>query len=131
MVMVTHDVFEAIALGNKICLLDQGKVQQIGNPRELIFNPKNNFVESFFQAHRFQLELKVTQLKDILPQLNALEISPDHLHQFEIETDLLEVLESKNGEPADRSFIQINDHKQQKILITHHQEILEAFYKVR
>ena len=128
-VMVTHDVFEAIELGDKICLLDKGEVQQIGSPKELIFNPKNKFVEDFFQTHRFQLELKVTQLKDILPQLQSQEKSNRQINQFELESDLLEVLESKSGSSAEQSMVQIYDENSQKTLVTNHQEILEAFYK--
>ena len=128
-VMVTHDVFEAIELGDKICLLDKGEVQQIGSPKELIFNPQNKFVDDFFQTHRFQLELKVTQLKDILPQLQSQEVSDRQVNQFELESDLLEVLESKSGSSAEQSLVQIYDENQQKTLVTNHQEILEAFYK--
>jgi osmoprotectant transport system ATP-binding protein len=35
--MVTHDVQEAFELGHRICLMDKGKVIQIGTPAELLF----------------------------------------------------------------------------------------------
>jgi len=35
--MVTHDVQEAFELGDRICLMDKGKIVQIGTPAELLF----------------------------------------------------------------------------------------------
>ena len=47
MVYVTHDQVEAMTLGQKIVLLNQGRVQQIGTPRELYERPANLFVATF------------------------------------------------------------------------------------
>jgi len=66
MVLVTHDVNEAVKLGNQICLMDKGEVQQIGKPSELIFNPKNEFVENFFDQNRLELELSIVSLADLI-----------------------------------------------------------------
>ncbi|WP_343670262.1 ATP-binding cassette domain-containing protein [Chitinophaga sp.] len=68
-IMVTHDVQEAFELGTRICLMDKGKVQQTGTPAELLFSPANDFVRSFFDEHRFVLELKALTLGDIRPWL--------------------------------------------------------------
>ncbi|HYW35537.1 MAG TPA: ATP-binding cassette domain-containing protein [Balneolaceae bacterium] len=65
-VLVTHDVFEAFDLCNRICLMDQGRAQQIGTPRALLFHPKNEFVRSFFDEHRLQLEMMTITVDDIL-----------------------------------------------------------------
>ena len=65
-VMVTHDVLEAFALGDHICLLDQGRIQQEGTPKELLFRPKNEFVHSFFRTQQLRLGLEVVRLKDIM-----------------------------------------------------------------
>jgi osmoprotectant transport system ATP-binding protein len=71
MVLVTHDVVEAVTLCDRICLMDRGQVQQIGTPQELLFKPSNNFVRNFFQHQRFQLELRATNLNDLLPYLDS------------------------------------------------------------
>jgi len=65
-VLVTHDVFEAFELCDRICLLDKGNLQQVGTPKELLFHPANDFVRSFFAANRFQLELLSIPLADVL-----------------------------------------------------------------
>ncbi|RZK69171.1 MAG: ABC transporter ATP-binding protein [Pedobacter sp.] len=64
-VMVTHDVQEAFELGDRICLMDQGKIVQIGTPKELLFNPANEFVIKFLESQRLVLEFKSTSIKDI------------------------------------------------------------------
>lgn len=49
-VFVTHDMQEAIALGDRICLMNYGKVEQIGTAKEIITEPKNDFVKEFLQT---------------------------------------------------------------------------------
>lgn len=66
MIMVTHDVKEACILGDRICLMDKGEIQQIGKPKELIFNPANDFVKSFIGSNAYELELLVVKLEDIV-----------------------------------------------------------------
>lgn len=64
-IMVTHDVLEAFELGDRICLMDKGKIVQIGTPTELLYKPANDFVESFLKEQRLQLEFKAVRIKDI------------------------------------------------------------------
>jgi osmoprotectant transport system ATP-binding protein len=64
-IMVTHDVQEAFELGDRICLMDKGKIVQIGTPSELLFKPNNNFVSSFLKEQRLQLEFRAIRIKDI------------------------------------------------------------------
>jgi osmoprotectant transport system ATP-binding protein len=49
--------------------MDKGKIVQEGTPADLLFNPVNNFVTSFFEDQRMQLELNAVLLKDIWPYL--------------------------------------------------------------
>lgn len=61
-IMVTHDIQEAFELGNRICLMDKGKIKQIDTPSNLLFNPQNDFVVNFLNGQHLQLELKITKL---------------------------------------------------------------------
>jgi lactose/L-arabinose transport system ATP-binding protein len=47
MVYVTHDQVEAMTLADKIVVLNQGRIEQIGAPLELYANPDNLFVAGF------------------------------------------------------------------------------------
>ncbi len=46
-VFVTHDQAEALALADRIAIMQAGKIQQIGTPREVFQHPVNMFVASF------------------------------------------------------------------------------------
>jgi sulfate/thiosulfate transport system ATP-binding protein len=46
-VLVTHDQEEAMAISDHIAVMDQGRIEQVGAPRELYDNPANRFVMSF------------------------------------------------------------------------------------
>lgn len=47
MIYVTHDQIEALSLATKIIVLNDGKIQQIGTPKEIYDFPKNEFVATF------------------------------------------------------------------------------------
>ncbi|HWJ74657.1 MAG TPA: ABC transporter ATP-binding protein [Kaistia sp.] len=46
-VLVTHDIDEAIRLGSRIVILDHGRIVQSGSPREILARPANDFVADF------------------------------------------------------------------------------------
>jgi osmoprotectant transport system ATP-binding protein len=46
-VLVTHDIDEALALGERIVLMDHGRIVQQGTPREFLLSPENEFVRGF------------------------------------------------------------------------------------
>lgn len=47
MVFVTHDQEEALSIGDKIGIMNKGKLEQLGTPREIYENPKTPFVLDF------------------------------------------------------------------------------------
>ena len=64
-ILVTHDVEEAFEMADLICVLDHGRVQQLGTPREILFAPTNDFVRDFVQDKRTQLQLQQIRLADL------------------------------------------------------------------
>ncbi|MCB4768789.1 ABC transporter ATP-binding protein [Ancylobacter sp. Lp-2] len=56
-VIVTHDIDEAIRLASRIAVLDGGRLIQQGTPRELLAHPVNSFVEAFVGGPRRGLRL--------------------------------------------------------------------------
>ncbi len=60
-VMVTHDIDEALLLATKIVLLDQGRVVQQGSPLQLLAAPANDFVVDF--VGRSDRGIKLLSLK--------------------------------------------------------------------
>jgi multiple sugar transport system ATP-binding protein len=54
-VYVTHDQVEAMTLSDRVVVLHDGAIQQIGPPREVYDTPANVFVASFFGSPRINL----------------------------------------------------------------------------
>jgi multiple sugar transport system ATP-binding protein len=46
-IYVTHDQVEAMTMGHRICIMDKGKVIQVGRPLEVYGKPANTFVARF------------------------------------------------------------------------------------
>ena len=46
-VLVTHDQEEALSMSDRICIMGQGRIVQVGTPRELYDRPRNRYVASF------------------------------------------------------------------------------------
>lgn len=91
--MVTHDVQEAFELGDRICLMDKGRIVQIGKATDLLFNPRNDFVVSFLKEQHFQLELESIIIKDIWTLLPKAIGGTDE-KVFSAENSLWQVLET-------------------------------------
>lgn len=60
-VLVTHDIDEALMLATQIVLLDHGQIVQVASPLELLSNPANDFVRDFIG--RSDLGIKLLSLK--------------------------------------------------------------------
>ncbi len=49
-VFISHDLDEAIRIGDRIAIMNQGEIVQVGTPEEIISNPANDYVKSFFRG---------------------------------------------------------------------------------
>lgn len=75
-VFVTHDIQEAMKLADRICLMNEGKVVQLGTPEELRLHPANDFVRNFVggatkQGSDFDVELVLRPIADKTHQPTA------------------------------------------------------------
>lgn len=48
-VFITHDLDEALRIGDRIALMKDGNIVQIGTPEEILMNPSNEYVERFVE----------------------------------------------------------------------------------
>lgn len=77
-VMVTHDLLEAIELADRICFLANGSIQFLGSPANFVLGSKSQLVQDFIQGENFHASLaacKIADLKEFLPQLQAMKQS--------------------------------------------------------
>jgi ABC-type proline/glycine betaine transport system ATPase subunit len=62
-VLVTHDIDEALRLADHLVLMDGGEVVQQGEPLQMLLEPKNAFVETFFG--RSELGVRLLSLRGV------------------------------------------------------------------
>ncbi|CAM3885714.1 glycine betaine/L-proline ABC transporter ATP-binding protein ProV [Lederbergia lenta] len=48
-IFITHDLDEALRIGDRIALMRDGQIVQIGTPEEILMNPSNEYVEKFVE----------------------------------------------------------------------------------
>ncbi|GGA37899.1 glycine betaine/L-proline ABC transporter ATP-binding protein [Okeania sp. KiyG1] len=48
-VFISHDIQEALKLGDRIAVMKDGAIVQLGTPEELVTNPKNDYVKAFIE----------------------------------------------------------------------------------
>ncbi|MFD1032491.1 quaternary amine ABC transporter ATP-binding protein [Metaplanococcus flavidus] len=48
-IFITHDLDEALRIGDKIALMKDGSIVQVGSPEEILMNPANDYVEKFVE----------------------------------------------------------------------------------
>ena len=62
-VLVTHDIDEALRLAEHLVLMDHGEVVQQGNPLTMLTRPANDFVRQFFG--RSELGVRLLSLRSV------------------------------------------------------------------
>ncbi|TCP29486.1 osmoprotectant transport system ATP-binding protein [Scopulibacillus darangshiensis] len=75
---VSHDIDEAIKMGDKIALLRDGKIMQYDRPADLLTHPKNDFVSQFIGEDRMIKGLSLHTIKDLLREVGLAEMPHQH-----------------------------------------------------
>lgn len=68
-IFITHDINEAFKLGDRVAVMREGSIVQIGTPEEILNNPSNEYIEDFVKDID---RTKIIQAKDIMKRPNAL-----------------------------------------------------------
>jgi osmoprotectant transport system ATP-binding protein len=67
-IFVTHDINEAITLGDHIAIMNAGHLVQYGDPNEILQNPKDDFVQHLLGADRNLKALSLEKIRDYLDE---------------------------------------------------------------
>ncbi len=77
---VTHDINEAIKMGDKIAIMNKGKIVQFDTPKKILSNPKNDFIKDFIGADRMVKKLNIFPAEEILfPYAKMVKINESEL----------------------------------------------------
>jgi osmoprotectant transport system ATP-binding protein len=63
---VTHDVDEAVRLGDRVAVMRDGRIDQLAPPAELLRNPADDFVRRFVGGDRAMKLLKLAAVRDLV-----------------------------------------------------------------
>ena len=93
MIYVTHDQVEAMTMGDRIAVFNQGQIEQIGAPMDLYNRPANEFVAGFIGAPKINLidkpadtaaapsiALWAALAQAAVPGTQRIGLRPEHLH---------------------------------------------------
>ncbi|KIL40897.1 glycine/betaine ABC transporter ATP-binding protein [Gordoniibacillus kamchatkensis] len=104
---VSHDIDEAIRLGDKIAIFKAGQLMQYGTPDEILSNPKDEFVEDFVGGDRALKRLTLLTVHDLFFKLkHPRKLNGDARHsgsptidmETNLRTALSVILSSPTGE---------------------------------
>jgi osmoprotectant transport system ATP-binding protein len=93
-VIVTHDMDEAVLLGDRIAVLQAGRLIQLGSPATLLATPANNFVADLLGQDRLLKLLRTTSVGTVMTSPQARKEGPEIAEQASIEEALLSMLAS-------------------------------------
>ena len=62
MIFVTHDQEEALSISDKVVVMNNGRIEQIGTPEEIYYSPINDYVANFIGKSNFILKDGVKKL---------------------------------------------------------------------
>lgn len=71
MIIVTHDQEDAFKLADRVIVINEGHIEQIGTPEELYKEPKNNFISSFIGENNIIDENLVIRPEEISIKLDS------------------------------------------------------------
>ena len=74
-IFVTHDIDEAIKLGDRIAVMQHGKVAQFDTPEEILKNPESDFVATFVGKNRLWKTPEILTAEDVMIK-DAVKVSP-------------------------------------------------------
>ena len=97
-VFITHDMNEAFKLGDRIALMKDGEVVQLGDPNSFFDNPANEYVEDFIKDVDKTRVLTAAQVMRKVKYKVATDIDLDELKEYFTQNDLsfVYVVDEKN-----------------------------------
>ena len=76
-VFVTHDIDEAVKMGDKIAVMHQGKLVQFGTPQDILTRPTDEFVENLVGHNRILKRFSLIECRAITPSAAVFKINSE------------------------------------------------------
>lgn len=95
-IFVSHDLEEAIKIGSRIAVLQEGKIVQIGTPEEIVAQPRTQYIKDFVQSVD---PTRLLKARTIMTCVDELKFSNDHLTVFLDQQGIHRCLLDESGRP--------------------------------
>ena len=97
-VFVTHDFMEAVRLADRIAIMKDGMVVQVGTPEDIVLNPATDYVAEFVKEAPRTRIIKVDQLMEAATETTATQFNGQALQQGMTLEDALSWSAERGGE---------------------------------
>ena len=122
-VFITHDLDEALKIGDRIAILNEGKLVQHGSPQEILLNPADDYVERFVaDVNRTRVLLAKSIMVDEKPE--NLTQSVTCLEDETVDT-VLHTLLSEDG-----AYVIVEDNKGRKVGYIDKEILAETVFQI-
>lgn len=116
-VFVTHDMDEALKLGDRICVMKEGKIIQIGTPAELMDTPADPFVTQFLGNRQVAADNKASEKLTVSDVMDRNVNLVNHSALSEKHT-------ISQGESIETAFLRLNEGSVPYLLVKENEEVV-------
>lgn len=111
--LVTHDQEEALSMSDRVCLMQEGRIVQIGTPDELYEHPANQYVAGFVGKSNFMENRSENEVLSVRPEMIE-------MARTEVELSSL-VANMSSGKILNRIFL--GEHTEYRVDTEHYDEL--------
>lgn len=140
-VFITHDLDEALRIGDQIALMKDGSIVQIGTPEEILMQPANKYVERFVEdvdlskvltaAHAMDKAETITLDKGPRVALQFMkERGVSSLYVVDKAMKLLGLVSAEDASSAVKDGLKLEDVMQQKVPVTYPEALLNELFEM-
>lgn len=97
LVLVTHDMEEALKMGSRIAVIHKGTIQQLSKPSDIVLQPANDFVKEFFKQTNQKVSLEEKLILSFIYHLPLLPVETGKM-QLNVQQNLGKLIASVEKE---------------------------------
>ena len=122
-------VAEAVEIADRIALMNDGHVVKQGGVKQFLFDSEDAFVTSFFERVRFEAELKVMTVGDLLPALSLLNQREEKSEAIRLDHSLFTLFDQFSGDSNE--YLEIVGQHDRVLGYTTLTALLRAFFNFK
>jgi glycine betaine/proline transport system ATP-binding protein len=120
-IFITHDFDEAIRLADRVAIMKDGVIEQIGTPEELLTNPATEYVEKFTG--------NVSRSKVLTAASIATREEPEKIVETKAIADTMKIVDAYAHLPDDNGFAVVEDADGRKVGFLNRQHVVDVLLK--